>query len=144
MFDENGLLTRTWIIFFERLGRTWDEEKEEPGTGGGGLFHRTLLLKDTATGSDVADHVTAYGTGTAHRVVGVLRKAIDSDLTVRVNLNGGMLAEITIPAATAINTPIVVTTTADITDGDVFSWDVVASDGSTDKAGVAAFTVDWS
>jgi hypothetical protein len=32
---------------------------------------------------------------------------------------------------------------AAIADKDVFSFDVTASDGQTDKAGVATFTLEW-
>lgn len=126
----------TWIV-------------KRAGSGGGpGIGHRTLLLKDTTPGDNIADHVTAYMAGTARRIVGVLRKAITSDLVVRVNRNGNALVTITIPLATAIDTPVEVTTFVlaekAIADGDVFSFDVVDADGLRDKAGVAAFTLEWS
>lgn len=134
-------LSRTWIIFFERLF------KMSGGTGVKGPFQRTLLLKDVAIGNDIADHVPVWGAaGTITKVTGVLRKAITSDLTLRIKVAGATLGTFTIPHATAVDTPIDFTTftgsTAVALD-QVFSWDVTASDGSTDAAGVASFTVSW-
>jgi hypothetical protein len=144
MFDQNGQLTRTWIIFFERLGTRIIEEEGEPGTGGG-VFQRTLLLKDTASGDDIADHVTVYEPGTATQIVGVLRKTITAALTVRVNKNGTPLITLTIPSSTAIDTPVISTafTATAMAEGDVLTWDVTASDNSRDAAGVASFTLEW-
>jgi hypothetical protein len=125
----------TWIV-------------KRAGSGGAGTGHRTLLLKDTTPGDNIADHVTAYRSGTARRIVGVLRKPITDDLTVRVNKNAAELITITIPSTQAIDDPVEETTFAagaeGIADGDVFSWDVVESDASRDKAGIAAFTLEWS
>jgi hypothetical protein len=148
MFNEpethDFTVSRTWIIFFERLFRA---AVEQGGGGVSGPWQRTLLLKDTTVGNDVADHVTVWGgDGTITRVVGVLRIAIASDLTLRVKVNGVTLGTFTIPLATAVDTVVEFTTfsgtTAVVVD-DVFSWDVTASDGQTDPAGVAAFTVSW-
>lgn len=140
MFDERGDLTRTWIIFFEKLG--------QGGGGTAGPFSRTLDLKDTTVGNDIADHVTVWGAaGTIGKVRGVLRKAITSDLTLRVKVNGTTLGTFTIPLATAIDTPIDFTTFSGSTMvalDDIFSWDVTASDGSFDPAGIASFTVEWA
>ncbi len=121
---------------------------KQAGSGGGtGKLHRTLLVKDTTVGNDIADRVTAYASGTASRIVGVLRKPITASLTVRVNKNGTAFVTITIPSATAISVPVTQTTfagSAAVLDGDVFSWDITASDGSRDVAGIASFTLDWS
>ena len=119
-----------------------------------GPFQRTLLLKDTTVGNDIADHVTCYGpipgvTHTALLVTGVLRKAISADLTVRINnvSPGGtiVVGEWTIPAATPIDTPQLSTTFTNtaLPDMSVFTWDVLASDGSQDAAGVASCTIEW-
>lgn len=126
---------------------TWIVKQAGSGGGGTGKLHRTLLVKDTAIGNDIADRVTAYASGTASRIVGVLRKAITANLTVRVNKNGTAFITITIPSATAISVPVAQTTfagSAAVSDGDVFSWDITASDGSRDVAGIASFTLDWS
>jgi hypothetical protein len=129
-------LNRTWWIFFEKLARS---------SAAGGPYVRTLLLKDTTVGNNIADHVPIYVAGTAMRIVGVLRKAIAADLAVRVNLNGSALTTLTIPRATAVDTPVVGTspTPPALADLAVLSWDVTASDGSMDPAGVASFTVEW-
>jgi hypothetical protein len=119
-----------------------------------GLFQRTLLLKDTTVGNDIADHVTCFGPipGVAHTAVlvtGVLRLAIAADLTVRINnVSPGGTVEVgtwTIPAATPIDTPQLSTTfvTSSLPDMSVFTWDVLASDGSKDPAGVASCTIEW-
>ena len=148
MFDEQGLLTRTWVIFFERLGN-WFELSDGGGGGTGALtdlYHRTLLVKDSTPGADIADHVTVYHDGTAQRFVGVLRLAITSDLEVTVNVNGSALITITIPSATAVDTPVESTTFAgdvNLHDGDVLSWDILSSDSQVDAAGVASFTLEW-
>jgi hypothetical protein len=121
------------------------------GSGGslssGGVRVRTLVLKDLTAGSDIADHVTAYGAGTGRRITGVLRKAITADLTVRVLKNGAEFIVITVPAATAVDTPVeemAFTASAAVAKDDVFSWDITASDGSKDAAGVATFTLEWA
>lgn len=127
-------LNRTWWIFFEKLAKKR-----------GGPYIRTLLLKDTTVGNDIADHVPIYVAGTAMRIVGVLRKAITADLSVRVNLDGTTLTTLTIPHTTAVDTPVVGTspTPPALADLAVLSWDVTASDGSSDAAGVCSITVQW-
>src|SRR4051812_47485601 len=95
-------VSRTWVIFFEKLFRG-----QGSGGKGKGPFQRTLLLKDTTVGNDIADHVTVWGTdGKIRRVTGVLRKVITSDLTVRVKIDGVTLGSFTIPLATAVDTPV--------------------------------------
>jgi hypothetical protein len=143
-------LTRTWIIFLERLFRgavNKSTEITEEGGGAAGPYHRTLLIKDATIGNDIADHVTVWGAaGTITRVVGVLRNSISSDLTLRVKVNGSVLGTFTIPLATAVDTVVEFTTFSGSTTvalDDVFSWDITASDEQTDAAGVASFTVLW-
>ena len=158
MFDDlaSQQLNRTWIIFFERLGVPTSSGGLAPSSGGGGPFQRTLLLKDTTVGNDIADHVAVYGattgqSSTAKRLLAVLRKAITSDLTVRINLyksdgtSLGVVGTYTIPHTTAINTPVVSTTftTSALPDESVLTWDVTASDGSIDGDGIASFTLEW-
>ncbi len=111
-------------------------------------LQRTLLLKDTAVGDDIADHVTALDSGIGLRLTGLLRKAIVADLTVQARKEGVAIISLTIPLATAVDTVLESTTFADdpqvFTRGEVLSWDVLASDGSVDKAGVASFTLEWT
>jgi hypothetical protein len=116
------------------------------GGSGGGPYVRTLLLKNTAVGDDIADHVPIYTAGSAVRLIGVLRKAITADLTLRVKLNGTALVTLTIPLSTAVDTPVMATTFTPPTLADlgILSWDVTASDGSSDINGVASFTLQWS
>lgn len=108
------------------------------------LFWRTLLLKNTAVGDDVADHVDAQTDGTAVKFVGLLRKTITEDLKVRVKKQGVAFCTLTIPIATPVDTLVQTTAftpTGAVTEGDVFSWDVTGSDGQIDAAGVATFTL---
>jgi len=122
-----------------------------PSLGGGSpearqLFWRTLLLKDTTIGNDIADRVTAQRAGTAKRFVGVLRKPIGSSLTVRVAASGTLLATLTIPASTPLNTAVVTTTFPGggaIALDAPFTWDITASDEQTDINGIASFTIYW-
>jgi hypothetical protein len=151
MFNEKaaqGLtLTRTWVIFFERLGMRFISSV----SGGAGPFLRTLDLKDTTVGNDIADATIVHGsTGadmTCLLVAGVLRTAITADLTVRLNIwvagVSSVVGTFTIPAATPINTAVSFTTftTATFPDMAILTWDVTASDGSTDGEGVASFSV---
>lgn len=157
MFEGDGFaglgatLNRTWIIFFERLFRRQGEQAPGP-------FQRTILLKDTTVGNDVADHVTVYGPEPARasysivRITGVLRKTISSALTLRVNvvsanLTSAVVGTFTIPSTAAVNQVISFNlktlTTKELPDKGVLTWDVTASDGSQDNAGVASFTVEW-
>src|SRR5262245_7545150 len=143
MFDDVGNLTRTWVIFFERLGLM-------PSTSTG-PFIRVLLLKDLTVGDDIAEHQYIFlppgvETGVGRRIVAVLRLAITADLEVRfrnVTQSAGV-ATITIPAATAVDDPV----TLDIPeqrfqDRDVIAPDIVASDGSVDAHGICAVTLEW-
>jgi hypothetical protein len=143
--DTRDLITVPWLLALQNLGK--GVGAGEPGPAGATIKQRTLLLKDTTAGDDIADHVTVYADGTAANFTGVLRKPITEDLTVRVNLDGAAFATLTIPAATAVDTPVATVTFTGggaMTDGQVLSWDVVASDASRDRAGVAAFTLEWA
>lgn len=144
-----GRLSRTWIKF-------WEQIDQLGGGGAGGPYQRTLLIKNTAVANDIADHVTCYGPvpGVAHTVIlvtAVLRKAITADLVVRVNNVSGATTNVvgtfTIPAATAVDTVLSFAgadiTTATCPDLSVFTWDITASDSSSDSGGVCSLTVVW-
>ena len=137
MFDDQGNLTRTWIIFFERLGMKT--------TATSGPYIRTLVLKDLTIGNDIADHVPIFVAGSAIRVIGVLRKTISTDLVVRIKLDGAELVTATIPSTTAVDTPLEFTAFLSAALGDlaVLSWDITGSDEQTDAKGVATFTLQW-
>lgn len=125
----------------------WLTRKGGGGTGGAGKFQRTLVIKNAKVGTDIADHVTAYASGTATRIVGVLRIAIAADLTVMVKKNDSDFVEITIPAGTLVDDPVTQSTFVGskvVTDNDVFSWDITASGGEKDATGVATFTLEWA
>ncbi len=107
---------------------------------------RTILLRDTTIANHATDDVTVYSTGTATRLVGVLRDAITADLTIQIVKNGTTIMTATIPHTTAVDTPITFTSFSStaFTDGDVLSVNITASDGLIDYRGVAAYTLQWS
>jgi|SRR5581483_6488809 len=144
-----GNINRTWVYYWQK--------RFQGGGGagpGGGFEWRTLLLKDTTVGSNIADAVVVTtipqgGVASCQEVIGVLRKTISADLTVRLNIYVAgvkkLVGSFTIPKATAIFTairfqPNAMTTTA-FPDLGVLVWDVVASGGEKDNGGVASFTV---
>ena len=150
VFESKWKLTRAWIIFFERLPFAVAKAL------GFGPFTRTLLLKDLTVGVSIADHTTIWKDGTAKRVTATLRKALSADLKVELwkidakNTGAGFqkLIAMTIPQAHAINTPMDFTSFTSnslkaMHDGDVLRWDITASDGQTDRSGVAAFSFQW-
>ena len=122
--------------------------------GAAGPNWRTLLIRNTAVGNDIADHLTCMGPSANHTVTlvrGVLRKTITADLSVRINSTTAGVTSVvgifTIPATTPTDTPVDYTsgfTTSSLPDASSFSWDITASDGSTDPAGIASFTIIWT
>lgn len=149
-FETKWKLTRTWIIFFERIFKAAAEAL------GFGPFIRTLLIKDSTTGVSIADHTTIWKDGTAQRVTANLRKPLGADLVVELwkldinDVGSGFqkLIAMTVPQSHAINTPMDFTSfesnsLKSMHDGDVIRWDITASDGQIDRAGVAAFTFMW-
>ena len=113
------------------------------------LKWRTLDLNDTTVGNDIAHATVFHPGGMPMLLAGVLRVAITATLTVRLNAStptaSNAIAMISIPANQPINTPVLVTnfTMSMITDQTVLTWDVLASDGSTNANGVASFTLWW-
>jgi hypothetical protein len=147
MYEPDGSMSRTWIIFFEKQCRF----AAAIAPGDPGPFHRTLLVRDTAVRTVAADVVPIYVAGEGIRIIGVLRKVITADLVVRFRIKpaGGAistLTTVTIPLATAIYEPVVDVSILDATLGDlvVLIPDVMATDGSYDKEGVASFTLQWA
>jgi len=114
------------------------------------IHHRTLLVKDTTVGNDIADRVPVQWPGTLFRAVGVLRKTIIAPLTIRVNKNSQPLFTATIPIGSPGQTAEFdfpgpnSTAPLDMGDEEVLSWDITASDGSADANGVASLTVEWT
>lgn len=146
----DGMLTRSAQLLLEQLQAATGTAGAPgtpgaPGTGGAGPWIRTLLLKNTTVGDDIADHVPIFVAGTTVRFIGILRKLITADLTVRVRLDTVPLVTLTIPHATAKDTPVIASTFTPpgLTDLQVLSWDITASDGSQDANGVASFTLHW-
>jgi hypothetical protein len=145
-FEKNaGFLNRTWIIFFERV---FGGKSETNTTGSPFDRIRTLDLKDTTVGDDIADAVVIFSQGSVKRVTGVLRKPITADLVVRLNLwIDGVESEVgtfTIPLSQGIHRPMAFDVDPiEFLDLSALTWDVVASDGSIDAGGIASFTVEW-
>jgi hypothetical protein len=152
LVDANGMITRTWMRYFQRVFN--------PGSGGSGgpagPWQRTLLVKDTTVGSNIADHVTIFNQagGTCILVTGTLTNLITADLTMRLNLtlfpgSPQIVGQFTIPAATPLYKVIQFAPATFTLDPAAFpflavlSWDILASDGSMNSAGVASYTVEW-
>lgn len=114
-----------------------------------GLKWRTLDLNDTTVGNNIAHPTVVHPGGTVMLVAGVLRKAITSALTIRINIStpttSNAIGSFTIPANQPLNTPAIFTTftMSQLTDQTTLTWDVVASDGSSDADGVASMTLWW-
>lgn len=104
-----------------------------------------FLCKDTTVGNDIADHQVIIAAGVAQRVIGTLRKAISADLVVRINVSGSPCLTMRIPMATLVNSVLVSKGFAitQLKDLQVTTWDVISSDGSTDKDGVASFIFQY-
>lgn len=82
MFDDQGLLTRTWIIFFERLGRI--EEIREAIAG----HVIGWDIQDSTVALDVSDPVIPVTAGSVARCfirVKVPDAANDLEIDIRVN-----------------------------------------------------------
>ena len=114
-------------------------------------FKRDFTIYDTTVRDDAAPHTTVYRPGVGYRIIGVLRKAITSDLTVQFNKAGTELITVTIPDSTGVDEvltwPLASGSPADyipMNDLEVLTADITASDGSTDADGVAQFTVQWA
>jgi hypothetical protein len=149
MFDAQGLLTRTWVIFFERLGLLGQRGSDGAATG---PYVRVLLLKDLTVGNDIAEHqyiflpTPASETAVGRRIVAVLTRPITADLVVRFRniTQSSVIASITVPAATPIDTPVQVDiTNITLQDEDVIGADITASDGQVNAQGICAMTLEW-
>jgi hypothetical protein len=119
------------------------------GIGGGGqpgpqMYWRTIDINDTTVGNNIAPNLTNQGTGRGIKITGVLRKAISSDLVVRVNSGEAVLGTLTIPHATPIKTKVeTAITDQNLVSGATMTWDITAGDSQQDKNGVATITVQW-
>jgi hypothetical protein len=142
LMTDTGTVSMPWLYYLMQTSDALTLEASLTGR------IRTLLLHDTRVGTNIADQVPVYVTGTGRRILGVLSREITEDLTIRVRLNGTTIATFTIPTATAVGTVVESTTFSNdpqpFTDGDVLSWDVIASDGQIHRYGVASFTVEWT
>ncbi len=127
-----------------------------PGSGGGAigggsigqsgpqLFWRTILVKDSTAGTNIADNLTVQATGQGARIAAVLRVPIASDLIVVVNKGGAAIGTITIPSSTPVRTEVETSIkNIKFVDGQILTFDITASDGQKNKNGVAAITVEW-
>ncbi len=125
-------------------------------TSGAGPFIRTFLVRDTKVGDDVGDNITSFGAtinqaSVIRRITGTLRVAITADLQVKFRVkypNGDFhtIGTFTVPSTTPIKKAVIFQTfTWDtLPDLGVIIPDIVASDGSKDNNGVAAFTIEWA
>jgi hypothetical protein len=147
-------VSRTWVIFFEKLFRGAPgaaAQKASPGP-----FWRTFRVKNSTIGDDVGDNVPSFGAtvgqmSTIRRITAVLRKEIESDLIVRFRVKYPVtdviktIGTFTLPASTPLKKTVVFTTFTwdQLPDKGVIIPDIVDSDGSKDKNGIAAWTIEW-
>lgn len=117
------------------------------GTSGSSseIFNRTLLIKNSTIGTDIADAVPVQSSGTLQQVVGVLKDTIVSDLIVNINVNGKLLISCTILHTQLLLTPIIYTNfkITKFNTNDILTADIITSDGSIDSGGIASFTIEW-
>jgi hypothetical protein len=109
-------------------------------------YIRTLLIKNTTVGVDIADAVVAQNDGTPYQVAAVLKDIIDSDLTVNININGKLLIALNIPFTTVPLSPPIIFTNFSVTtinQNDILTADIIDSDGSINADGIASFTLEW-
>lgn len=122
---------------------------------------RTLLIKDCTVGTNIADDVVLYtrdvslspvirAVGRFQRIIGVLRKTISADLTVRFNRVTNSSPQTTesylatIPAGTITKKAVQTNIVGFFNDLDTLYADIVASDGQAeDDQGIASFTIIW-
>jgi hypothetical protein len=132
-----GALTSQWILFFQSLAKQ--------GAGSGNEIYRArLLLNNTAAGNDIAPWITVDEASRAFQVNGVLRRTIAANLVVRINKNQAPFIVCTFNSTVQPGTMLTWTAFASNTAlaaGDVFSFDVLASDGSSDPNGVASLSI---
>ena len=120
--------------------------------GGGGPWSRTLDIYDTTPITGAGPGQPTHPGGTLVLVTGTLKQSILADLTVQLNIWSmtsppveSTLGTFTIPAGTTVY-QVVQFTNFDLTeidDLDVLSWDILASDGSSDLNAIASFTAYW-
>jgi hypothetical protein len=130
-------LSAVWVAFYEDL---------IPSAATSQAYGRTLDLNNCTVGNNIAPCLTAQASGTAFEVSGVLRKAITANLVVRINVNQNPFITCTVNAVAKPFTALTWTsfsTDGTLAKGDIFSFDVLASDGSIDPNGIASFTVQW-
>ena len=149
MFDERGLLTRTWIIFFERLGRI-----EEVGDIAEDYEKATFVLQDTAPGVNVTNLLPARRGGSIVDAEIVPKQDVAADFTFDIFLTrvgdpfGARQSifdvdKLTAPAGTLAGEVVRLETfredplTIDI--DDVLSGDILESDGT----GVYTVVLKW-
>lgn len=117
-----------------------------PSSGSGGELIRVLDVNDTTIGNRIAHSQPVQAPGLGKRVVGVLTRTLTANLTVRIKKAGVDLDTITIPMATAIDTPIVQTAIAGVEfiRDEVLTWDITAGNGQRAANGIASITVEWA
>ncbi len=154
--DENVVLWTVTMVGSPFIN--WDYRATlatlRPGSGGAGasgfagpspqLFIRTIDIKDTTAGTNIAPNLTVQATGPGIKITGVLRRGITADLVVKVNVGGVALGTLTIPQATAVRVPVSTSIkNKKLVENQVITFDVVAGDSQKDKNGVATLTIEW-
>lgn len=125
------------------------------GTAAEERFLRTLTIYDATVRDDAAPHTLVYADGMGLRLLAVLRKDLDADLTVRINKGPQFALEelitVTIPSTTVIDEVLEWPITEGspplqvaFFDKEVLTADILESGSDQDANGVAQFTVEWT
>lgn len=124
---------------------------DEEDSSGPDTFVRVFTIYDSTVRDDAAPHTTVYRIGVGWRILGVLRKIITSDLTVRFNKEGEELLTVTIPSGAGVDDVLEwplqegsPATYIPFFDKEVLTADILESDGSTDADSIAQFTIQWA
>ena len=113
-------------------------------------FHRTLLLKNLAPGTDIADHVPIRIEGTAMAYHVSVRLKLTKDLKVVIHCYApsysGPIAKIVVPKEAHTFGPphtTVQPVLAKVGDMATFTAEILESDSQKDVNGVVSITFEW-
>lgn len=108
-------------------------------------YIRTLLIKDSTVGVNIADAPVIQNDGIPFRVSAVLKTQISAPLVININVNGLLLIQCTIPNTAKLLTAIDFTnfSITSLQQDQVLTADIISSDGLIVSSGIASFTLEW-
>ena len=162
MFDDKGLMTRTWVIFFEKLGKYGTEDqikdvidKNQPAAAAD-YEYATFVIYDTTVADNVtnvipvrrggvlvdAEIVPRYDT-TADFQIDILRSPAGIPFTSRASIFGFLKLYVPglTPAGTIIKQDVFAANPYQIEADDVLSADILT--GGTVLTGIYTVVLKW-